>query len=413
MERKFSCKYCARSTFIDFVYTNNVDKCIFHSEKNDWFENQDKKVIWNEENVKFFWDMVAESVEEINTFKKNNKDTCNEMLSEHNYDTSRYYFSNVIFPTFVYEYNSLNDLPLSNVEKNDIMFETCIFIGDSDFRYLFKVKNIYFNNCEFIQNTSFSNINFMNKFIFEECRILGNIDFSNTEFNKFTSFYKSNFYGATNFDLTRFFDNADFSNTEFFNLDLSTFFYEREMKFINIVLDNLNRETARIVKDSFEQQNNFIEANKYYAKEMEAYEKELTPLNTWDWLVLKFHGITSEYAQNWLLPLVWILNVSFLYFLIDTKLYYSRDKILFGGFLFVVVFLIFSYLNKYLKNIFILFFTIILYSCFDINLDEIAKLINPFSKSQDLTFSLLALKVFIAYLAYQFIVSVRQNTRRK
>ncbi len=84
--------------------------------------------------------------------------------------------------------------------------------------------------------------------------------------------------------------------------------------FLDIKVNVENRETARIIKDSFEQQNNFIEANKYYAKEMEAYEKELTPLNTWDWLVLKFHGITSEYSQNWILPLVWIFNVSFFIF---------------------------------------------------------------------------------------------------
>ena len=36
-----------------------------------------------------------------------------------------------------------------------------------------------------------------------------------------------------------------------------------------------NRETARIIKDSFEKQNNIIESNRFYALEMEQMEKEL------------------------------------------------------------------------------------------------------------------------------------------
>ena len=51
-----------------------------------------------------------------------------------------------------------------------------------------------------------------------------------------------------------------------------------------------------------------------------------------------------------------------------------------------------------------------------IYLDVIADKINPFSimTSKDpITFGLLMFKITIAYLIYQFIVSVRQNTRRK
>jgi len=45
-----------------------------------------------------------------------------------------------------------------------------------------------------------------------------------------------------------------------------------------------------------------------------------------------------------------------------------------------------------------------------------ANLINPFSimtKGETLTLGILIYKVVIAYLIYQFIVSIRQNTRRK
>ncbi len=48
-------------------------------------------------------------------------------------------------------------------------------------------------------------------------------------------------------------------------------------------------------------------------------------------------------------------------------------------------------------------------------LNEIAKNINPFSKlnSNDMTAGLFIYKITISYLIYQFIISIRQNTRRK
>ena len=43
-----------------------------------------------------------------------------------------------------------------------------------------------------------------------------------------------------------------------------------------------------------------------------------------------------------------------------------------------------------------------------------SKNINPFGKiGTDIFFGLLIYKITIAYLIYQFIISVRQNTRRK
>lgn len=51
-----------------------------------------------------------------------------------------------------------------------------------------------------------------------------------------------------------------------------------------------------------------------------------------------------------------------------------------------------------------------------IDLDIIAMNINPFSimtSKEPITLGLLIFKITIAYVIYQFIVSVRQNTRRK
>jgi len=49
----------------------------------------------------------------------------------------------------------------------------------------------------------------------------------------------------------------------------------------------------------------------------------------------------------------------------------------------------------------------------DFKLECFARNIKPFGKIEDISFGLLLYKVTIGYLIYQFIVSVRQNTRRK
>ena len=41
-----------------------------------------------------------------------------------------------------------------------------------------------------------------------------------------------------------------------------------------------NRETARKIKDTFEKQNNIIEANRFYKLEMKEREKELKSKST-------------------------------------------------------------------------------------------------------------------------------------
>lgn len=52
----------------------------------------------------------------------------------------------------------------------------------------------------------------------------------------------------------------------------------------------------------------------------------------------------------------------------------------------------------------------------DGDLKEFSNMINPFSimtKGEDLDFTTMIYKIIIAYLIYQLIISIRQNTRRK
>ena len=82
-----------------------------------------------------------------------------------------------------------------------------------------------------------------------------------------------------------------------------------------------------------------------------------------------------------------------------------------------VVLVLFIYQNpRPLLKLILIISTLVFIFMSYVSLDVIADKINPFSimTSKDpITFGLLIFKITIAYLIYQFIVSVRQNTRRK
>jgi sRNA-binding regulator protein Hfq len=212
----------------------------------------------------------------------------------------------------------------------------------------------------------------------------------------------------------------------------------------------LNRETARIIKHSFEKLNNIIEANKFYALEMEKRQEELSTdiekgKNIFEYFIFHIHKFSSEHSTNPLLVLFWILIFSlfysYCYDFLEKKDFYIEcfdEKYLKSWMydfynlkeffdLFLVISIIFGIFLLitficYQKNIgLMIIFTVcsIAFYIFltkDFYLFLVAKNFNPFSimtKGEDLTFSMLIYKSAIAYLIYQFIISIRQNTRRK
>ncbi|MEV9615830.1 pentapeptide repeat-containing protein [Aliarcobacter butzleri] len=189
-----------------------------------------------------------------------------------------------------------------------------------------------------------------------------------------------------------------------------------------------SRDIMRQFKHLFEQSGNIIEANKFYALEMKEREDELERdiregKNFFEWLVFKIHGLSSNHSQDWLLALFWIISFTLLSVTIE-KIFSSHiglsDKC-------VVSFLIFSMiviLNIYLANskkvyylIFIaIYFFIYLIFTEDLYLKCFSKTLNPFSLMQandPINGIELLYKIIIAYLIYQLIISIRQNTRRK
>jgi len=363
--------------------TNDENKCILHCDKVGWEE------IHNLHRVNFFWKKMKDYYNMIMRVYKENKNKENKKLYE---------FYQVKFPIFMdtfsdfYEFNE--DFKKNKVEQWDIKFLKCTFYKNIDFIHLFYAKNITFRDCEFMNNIELKNQSFEHNFLFEECTVYKNITFQMIQFKNFTSFIGTTFNKEVNFKHTKFYDLALFNNTKINKLRLENTFFMDESNFLNMKNEKKqplksknihDRETARIIKHSFEKINNIIEANQYYAIEMEKRKDELKIWkNPFDWLVFKFHRLSSNHSQNWILPIFWIFFISYLVTSVKTT-YGIFETILYNIFIYGV-------------------------------LDKMANIINPFSimiRGESLTFNMLFFKVIIAYLMYQFVVSIRQNTRRK
>lgn len=207
------------------------------------------------------------------------------------------------------------------------------------------------------------------------------------------------------------FNVLNLRKTEFEKLDLEKTAYIGKSDFSGVIAELTNRETARIIKDSFEQQNNIIEANKFYAIEMQKREEELKPSKDFfEWLVFKIYGLSSNHSQDWTLSLAWIILFGMLLTVFKVNLFFDINII------FCIIPLLYVKIEKYMFLVFYGFYLIFMKSLDKSPLDNFATNINPFSimtSTDSLTFIELIFKIVIAFLIYQFIISIRQNTRRK
>ncbi|MFY9071660.1 hypothetical protein [Aliarcobacter butzleri] len=437
---KCSCGNCDLEVFDD-----NSDKCILHCEKDDWneFDNRRTRSLYD-----YFWQTISEIISKINSYN----DNINYIGID---ETKQYVFENIHFSLF--SFNNIGntkyshytpyllpdgkleegDVSIENLFYNikpdiDIIFKNCIFEEEVDFTTLEILNNIIFKeDCIFKKGINFSNNLFTHKITLKSSnKIIINCE--NTIFNEYIEF--------TNIDIeSLFLKNTTFNKN--LNLieskverpiDLSTAIIKSNINLYQFKCNVANRETARIIKDSFEKQNNIIEANKYYALEMKAREDELERdiregKNFFEWLVFKIHGLSSNHSQDWTLALFWIINLTFFYSYLNIQ---PNDKIL-------VFKIIFSCIaisviacmtikipeeNKERRWLTTIPTTIVCYGFYgylvetDWQLSEFSKNLNPFSimrGDEPITLGTLIFKIIIAYLIYQLIISIRQNTRRK
>ncbi|WP_133174791.1 pentapeptide repeat-containing protein [Arcobacter caeni] len=387
------------------------------------------------------------------------------------------------------------------IDAENINFEKGLFNNTKHNEYIeisiIKLINCIINN-DFIlqgykiQNLDLSETTFLRKTKIQYGEIKIDANFYNTKFEDLADFYRTKFY-KVNFERTDFKNIAVFSEAEFScdvdfkytkflstsifrdtiieeELNLRDTIFKEDANFLDITsksrkiydedkndyihigeLEDIkvsNRETARIIKNFFDNSNNILEANRFYKLEMKKREEELEKSfskgrNIFEYLIFKFHGLSSNHSQNPLLAFFWIYLFSMFYsfFEFNSKMQEYSDKFQFSyfetifkkislnqelvvlliiiGTIFVMG-LIFALITKFkeigLYSIFLLFITIlyIIYTK-DYSLSIVSNSFNPFSimtGKDSLNVITLIYKIVIAYLIYQFIISIRQNTRR-
>ncbi|MDC0932977.1 pentapeptide repeat-containing protein [Arcobacteraceae bacterium] len=266
------------------------------------------------------------------------------------------------------ETNTIGTVEISNsvlkgsfsIKNIDIGF---LNISNTNFEELFEFHNITIKDIGSSDGIIFDEIIFKGIAIFDDCTFDVNAIFKYVLFEKFSQFRNTTFHSGINLDYCSYDKNINFFHIQGLETKTSK--------------ENTSQETYRIIKHNFEQLANKIEANKYHALELKKLRSN-TPWYTPNYLVQLIHLISSNNSQWWLLSLFWI-------FVVGLSTFFSIDNFVCHRFSCTSNWL------DYFKYISI------------INLDNCIKE-NP------LIFILN--KISLGYLYYQFLMSVRKDTRK-
>jgi len=324
-----------------------------------------------------------------------------------------------------------------------------ININKCVFKFDVKIENLWISKLS-IDNTSFEQSLTLNDCLIEEIdiknkdkKMINKIVFENNEFCKksdiyfenvdigFLSFKKnlndSEFMSFFNINISQGleFINSNLSNFEFHNCNFSkakikienvafisnngfTIFNDvkwpscKEFSYIIVKDEEDNkilslRDTFRQLKYVNEKQGNIIDANKFYSAEMKEYKKELKN-EKWrtywqDKIIFWLNEKVSNFSQNWILPLIWFFSIGAVAFYISNI---DRAK------------------HYIISSFDLTRFPIIIMPPIKKVLEEYISFINPFSISSENTNSMiwLVFKALSVFIIYQFIISLRRQTRR-
>lgn len=200
--------------------------------------------------------------------------------------------------------------------------------------------------------------------------------------NVVAKFVYATFLSFVNFRSAKFLGGVDLKNT---NLKETPNFLDAEIDF-----KGSNRETFRIIKNSLDKVGNYIEANKYFAFEMQKYRDELKGTNkVQEKLVLFLNEKISNYGQSYIRPMLFMTIVSCIYYLL--MLGYENNTL----------YKLYPSMNGAISMISSVF-------------NNVAASILPFGKilKEGMEFVSLVFYLIFATLIWQTIVAIKRHTRR-
>jgi len=189
---------------------------------------------------------------------------------------------------------------LHNCEVNKVIIEDTDFEKHADF-FMSIFKEGLNDEEENDKSINYKALNFKGLALFGDCEFRQLLKFQYVTFENFSHFRRAKFLKGLDLDYTNI---------------------QKEMNFFDIEgLDspesrcNTSQETYRIIKHNFSKIGNTIEANKYHTLELTIHNKktweqrELTPTLLSDGIVSFLFWVTSYFSKYWFLPLFWIFII--------------------------------------------------------------------------------------------------------
>ena len=319
-----------RSIFTDEIYCNMFYHCFFN-----------KNIIVN--NLKFKKTLLK--FPDILQVIKNKKLVDTSFDEKEEFDRIKYCYKiknlSIIDCSFESEFklNGISEEHCQEIESagykfdNDILHMTNLEIVDTKFNSKLEIKN------RVIKDFIFKNSNVEKVFDSFESRFEKSY-FYKSIFTDFAGFEKVEFglegqdveaYQAR-FTYTTFMSFSNFRHTKFHSgLDFENSNLKEQPNFLKarISSKNTNRETFRIVKHSFDNVGNKIEANKFYSKEMDAYRREMKgEFKPSERFVFCMNNFISEFGTSYLKPILLLIILFEVYIILLS--YYGGAYSLYG-----------------------------------------------------------------------------------
>lgn len=271
-------------------------------------------------------------------------------------------------------------------------------IDDTNFLSSFEITNIRVGrflcvNTEMqgVFNASESHFSYAK---FERVRFYDVADFEKAKFGDADKMVIASYPVTAIFKFVTFMTASNFKKVNFYyGLDFEDVDLREQPNFLKSKINpyKTNRETFRIIKNSFDSRGNTLEANRFFVQEMKAFKQELKEEgSSWDRLVYNLNDSISEFGANYIRPILILLVSIIIYTCVD----YLHNEY-------------FSSHNYFISGGLEPFWTF---------LNSMAKNFLPFSRflaSKDgMEFISLLFYIWFAVLIWQIIVAVKRHTQR-
>jgi len=241
------------------------------------------------------------------------------------------FFENVQFVSPIFR-DADNGSIISSIFLVNCTLSEKFILNNSEIRKFSSTNTVYESKFEFKSNV-------VEDFLLDDSNFFELVDTYGTRFSKFRV-HKCIFEKFAGFELCEFGDenNNDLSslaefkfatfhafvnlrNTKFYSgLDIENINLKEPPNFLYIELNptNSNRETYRIIKNSFDSIGNHIEANRFFVYEMKKYKEELKGSKlTQEKALFYINEFVSNFGQSYVRPIGVLILVSFILYLLN------------------------------------------------------------------------------------------------